>query len=279
MRWTIRVSAFAVVVTLLPGSSSAQTAAPSPAAVERAAQILAESRKAIAGKVSSVTSIVTTGRTRRVRGENLVPIEFEIAIELPDKYVRKDEIPAEESGPTSTGFSGPEIIQLPPPAPPRGGGPPGPAPGPEQLAAQRAARLNTVKQDFARLMLGLLPGTLDTFPMTFSFVAQAQAPQGNANVLDVRGPGNFAARLFVHADTHLPIMVTWQAAGTPAAGQKVPPPQVEHRLYFMDYRDAGGMMLPFRLRRAVGAETTEETTFDRFRLNTRIDPRKFATGR
>jgi hypothetical protein len=32
--------------------------------------------------------------------------------------------------------------------------------------------------------------------------------------------------------------------------------------------------LPFRLRRAIGAETTEETTFDRFRINTRIDPRK-----
>ena len=30
-------------------------------------------------------------------------------------------------------------------------------------------------------------------------------------------------------------------------------------------------------RRAIGADTTEETTFDRFRLNTKIDPRKFAT--
>jgi hypothetical protein len=49
---------------------------------------------------------------------------------------------------------------------------------------------------------------------------------------------------------------------------------VEHRLYFADYRDVDGVKLPFRLRRAIGAETTEETTFDRFRINTRIDPRK-----
>jgi hypothetical protein len=35
------------------------------------------------------------------------------------------------------------------------------------------------------------------------------------------------------------------------------------------------VQLPFRLRRAIGPETTEETTFDRFRINTRIDPRKF----
>jgi hypothetical protein len=36
-----------------------------------------------------------------------------------------------------------------------------------------------------------------------------------------------------------------------------------------------GMKWPFRLRRALGADTIEETTFDRFRVNTRIDPKKF----
>ena len=50
---------------------------------------------------------------------------------------------------------------------------------------------------------------------------------------------------------------------------------VEHRLYFADYRDVEGLKFPFRLRRAIGTETTEETTFDRVRVNTKIDPRKF----
>jgi hypothetical protein len=36
-----------------------------------------------------------------------------------------------------------------------------------------------------------------------------------------------------------------------------------------------GVRFPFRLRRAIGADTVEETTFDRFRINTRIDPKKF----
>ena len=70
----------------------------------------------------------------------------------------------------------------------------------------------------------------------------------------------------------------------PAAGQappaeaplaKPPQPPPDQRLYFADYRDVDGIKLPFRLRRAVGADTTEETTFDRFRLNTKIDPRRF----
>jgi hypothetical protein len=50
---------------------------------------------------------------------------------------------------------------------------------------------------------------------------------------------------------------------------------VEHRLYFADYRDVDGIRFPFRVRRAIGTETTEETTFDRVRVNAKIDPRKF----
>ena len=49
----------------------------------------------------------------------------------------------------------------------------------------------------------------------------------------------------------------------------------ENRIYYADYRDVDGLKLPFRIRRAVGATTTEETTFDRFRINAKIDPRKF----
>ena len=50
---------------------------------------------------------------------------------------------------------------------------------------------------------------------------------------------------------------------------------MEFRIYYADYRDVDGMQWPFRLRRATGTDTTEETTFDRFRINTKIDPRKF----
>src|SRR5262245_12560714 len=142
-----------------PGRGAPPPPPLAPAAIERAEVILAETRKAMGGdKLTAVRTIVASGRTRRVRGDNLVPIEFEINIELPDKYVRKDEVPAEESQPTSTGFVGGEIVQFPltpagrgrpgGPGPPDGRGP-APAPTPEQLEAQRAARLATGKQDFA----------------------------------------------------------------------------------------------------------------------------------
>ena len=49
----------------------------------------------------------------------------------------------------------------------------------------------------------------------------------------------------------------------------------ENRIYYADYRDVDGLKLPFRIRRAVGATTVEETMFDRYRINARVDPRKF----
>ena len=294
--------------------------AQAPAIDPAANVVLTAAREALGGdkKLSAVKTIVATGRTRQVRGENLVPIEFEIAIELPDKYVRKDEIPAQESEPTTVGFSGEELIQFPIPTlptmpmPQRAGGPP--APTAASLDAARKARLANVKQDFARLTLGMFAGSFPGFPVTFSYVAKAEAPQGKADVLEVKGPANFAARLFVNAETHLPVMVTWTppappqrggpppqrgsgppspAAASPATAGQVPQagregqpggrgpapgpasPPPESRIYYADYRDVNGMQFPFRLRRAVGPDTIEETTFDGFKINSKIDPKKF----
>ncbi len=54
---------------------------------------------------------------------------------------------------------------------------------------------------------------------------------------------------------------------------------IEHRLYYADYRDVSGRRFPFRLRRAIAADTVEETNFDEFKINPRIDPRKFEVVR
>jgi len=405
-----------------------------------ASAILAQAREALGGdaKLNAVKNFVVTGRTRRIQGINLVPVEFEIAVEFPDKYVRKDEIPAQESGPTSTGFNAEEMIQLPVPVapPPRAGGPgaPGAAPGAAPAGARpggppaatppaggtppsggappaagttppargtppasgaagapatgapptgappagatpppaagnppagatppgaatpggramgpgagapgagpggaapggraggppvdpRKQRLYSVKQDFTKLTLGMFAASNSTYPLTFTYVGQAEAPQGKADVIDVKGEGNFTLRMYINSQTHLPIMVSWTVPATQAnivmalPGQ--PPPKdlapgaivveapplppatapkeeqdkyakdvqalraktlasakpIEHRIYYMDYKDAGnGVTFPFRHRRAIGPDTVEETTFDQFKINTRIDPRKF----
>src|SRR5262245_10182089 len=301
-----------------------------PAQKKDAASVLAASRQALGGekKLSAVKSFTATGRTRQIRGENLVPIEFELSVELPDKYFRKDEIPAQESGATGSGFNGDDMLIDPAP----------PAPMPDPM---RKARVATLKQDFARLALGMFAGSFSAYPLTFTYVGEAEAPQGKADVIDAKGPDNLTLRFFINSETHLPIMVSWQApagrggmppgtagmrppagaarggqpsagappagappagappagappaSAPPAAGTPVPgaqpaaappgaPPSgatpakpVELRLYFADYRDVDGLQLPFRIRRATGADTTEETTVDRYKVNAKIDPKKF----
>lgn len=325
-RWLFLVCALATLAAGRP--TSGQGAAPAQAqnqsqSNDAAGRVITDARTAIGGeaKLAAVKSLVVTGRTRQVRGENLVPIEFEIQAELPDKFARRDEFPAQDAGPTVTGFNGDRFVQSPAPQPPaaRPGGPPPPTP--QQLEAAARTQLVNAKQDFARLMLGLFAASYPSHPLTFAYVGQAEAPQGRADVIDVKGPGDFAARLFVDAKTHLPIMVSWQArqppargrgagrpggppAATPQAGAPppggappagaaaappggappaaappaAPPPAVENRLYFAEYRSFDGLQLPTRVRRAVAGDTTEETTFDRFRINARVDPRRFEPG-
>ncbi|PYQ69344.1 MAG: hypothetical protein DMG04_28650 [Acidobacteria bacterium] len=240
-----------------------------------AAQVLASTREALGGEkaFASVKTFVATGRTRQIRGNNLVPIEFEISCELPDKFVRKDEIPAQDSDVTVVGFRGEELIQFPPPPPGRAGGPPGPPAGrsgPPPNPAQQ--RLTTVKQDFARLMLGVFAASFSPYPLTFKYAAEGEAPEGKADILDVAGPANFAVRFVVQRDTHLPVMLMWQQPATPGTAQAKP---TDYRMYYAEYRTVNGIKWPFRIRRAVAGDTIEETTFDRVSVNVKIDPRKF----
>src|SRR5437762_6481012 len=81
--------------------------------------VLAATREALGGdkNLAAVRTFVATGRTRQLRGNNLVPIEFEIDCELPDKFVRKDDFPAQDTDPTTLGFNGETLIQVPPPPP------------------------------------------------------------------------------------------------------------------------------------------------------------------
>jgi hypothetical protein len=225
-----------------------------------AAPVLAAVHQALGGdrNLAAVKTFLASGRTRQLRGDNLVPIEFEIACELPDKYVRRDEFPAQDTPPVVNGFRGEEAI------------------GPSK----------TAREEFARLMLGAFAATPTAFPLTFAYAAEAEAPEGKADVLDVSGPANFAARFVVQRESHMPVMLMWQAPGpagrggpgaSPAGpGRGSAPASAEHRLYFADYRAVnGGVKWPFRIRHAVAGATIEEMTFDRVNINAKVDPKKF----
>ena len=58
--------------------------------------------------------------------------------------------------------------------------------------------------------------------------------------------------------------------------QKQPPVMIDYTVFFDDWRDADGVKFPFKMRRAMGSETTEEWTVSKVKVNPKIDPKRFA---
>lgn len=189
-------------------------------------RILAAVRAALGGEavLAAVQTVSVEGsRTRATQNGTSRATGFSMAFALPDKFV-KQEVLAEMGGMTisrATGFNGDGVIDDVDTPPQMGGGimmfraGSGGAPGeeatPEQAAAGRAAALRLSRHEFARLSLGMLASAPPAFPLEFTYVGEAESPDGKADMLDVTGAGDFAARLFIDQQTHLPLMLSWMA--------------------------------------------------------------------
>jgi hypothetical protein len=192
-------------------------------------KVLGDARQALGGekKLEALKTITVTGRSvRTLPNGNSSEGDFEMAMELPDKFVRRDVLAAmgNMSVYRISGFNGDGVInEVDTPPQLAGGGNvvfrmvtagPGGAPGdpatqtPEQKEAQRQAALQSAKKDFTRLALGLIVTSLPSYPLTFTHGGTAESPDGTADVIDVKGE-NFAARLFIDSKTHLPLMLSW----------------------------------------------------------------------
>jgi hypothetical protein len=189
------------------------------------------------------------------------------------------------------------------------GGMPGGEPTPEQIASQRAGLMASARRDFARFALGMFGTGMDVFPLEFAYAGVAESPDTKAHVLTVTGPDGFDAKLFVDIASHLPLMLTWmdreplvmqlggpgggmqvfqRGAGSPqdaerlraemdqrmreaAANRRV----VEYRLFYADYKAFGGVRFPTRLQRMIDGAPVEEITFDKVKVNDKLDSKLF----
>lgn len=194
-------------------------------------KVLTDMKAALGGadKVAAVKTLTGVGRTLRTNqagttSEN----EFELAMELPDKYMMRSVLAnmGNMSVYRNAGFNGDGLINLIDQPPslgggggniqvravgPGGSGGPGGQMTPEQKAqADRTMVLNN-KRDFARLTLGMFGTSYAAFPVEFSYAGEAEAADGKAHVIDVKGPEDFAARLFIDTKSNLPLMLSWMA--------------------------------------------------------------------
>ena len=325
MRMQSVTSAAAAIAVVLgvSGTSAAQDQA-------KATEVLAAARKAIGGaKSESLASMSVHAGVQRNIGDFQMTGDLELLVEMPDKFMRSETATTSMvSIANTTGFNGDKPLKgaaIPGLLPGGGmvirmGGAPGLAtagekPTPEQQQQIDRQMVRSARFDISRLLLGWLGRTHPALTVEYTYAGEAESPDGKAHVIEVRNGDGFAARLFVDAKTHLPLMVTYHGpqpriltAGGPrqAPGQspdsqtrqpradgrdtlaaeaerqmqdiqKVPPAMVEFSLFFDDWREEDGIMFPHALRRAVAGTTTEEWTIDKVKVNPRIDPKKFET--
>lgn len=288
-----------------------------------AAKVMADMRTALGGdKVAAVKALSASGSAMRSQGETSTGGEYELFAEFPDKFYTRRVAASTPMGNVilKSGFNGDGLIlDTEQPASPGGGmvmrfGGPGAGPNatPEQQAADRKRQIDSAKQEFARMSLAMIGGSLPSFPLEFSYGGTAEAPDGKADIITVKGPADFAGKLFVDQKSHLPLMFSWMAkeplvmtvggngrggggmvqmsASSQADVEKMMKDleerrkvaeanlkTVEYRVYYGDFKRVDGVTLPHKFQQSVNGAASSEITIDKYKINPRIDAKAFET--
>jgi hypothetical protein len=257
-------------------------------AAAKAAAVLAEARKAIGGeqRLQGVKTLQASGDLRRSMGDMEMEGELELLIEPPDK-LRRNEAVGMPGGATMVRtevLNGAEVWDD---SSQRGGmgghmimmrGPDGREMNEEELK-ERRRRMR--RAELARYMLAWLLTT----DAAVTHAGIAEAPDGSADVLEVKPAEGPVMRLFVDRQTRRPLMLTWtgpqprvmiRRGGGPspnadrmreeAAGQGAPE-QATFELRFDDYRSVDGIQLPHTIARAVNGSVNEEWAIKSYKVN------------
>lgn len=297
------LAALVAVPTLVSG------VVPTPVvAFDQAADVVQKARAALGGDaaIEQVKAITAKGAFRREMGPRQMDGTIVLTIERPGRLHRSEEMvmPGGASVERIQALSGDtswEDTQN------RGGmgggrqmifrGQYGEAANPEQMATARTRRL---KADLERYMLALF-ATSDK-PLTYAGVAAA--PEGKADVLELKDERGQPLRLFVDQTTGMPLMITFQEirprimmAGGPGGpgggprGQRPdpeemrrrveaererlktegPPPLITVTLFLADYQDVRGVKLPHRITESVDGQPVMEWTIEKFDVNPRLE--------
>ena len=222
-------------------------------AQDKAADVLAKMRQAIGGgKLDSLKTFSLMGKTARNVGERQATSDIELYLELPDKYLRVENItapiartmqtghngdkPIMPAGMNMAGGAGPVVIMNGGAMPAGGGGARmmvetvmvagggggrGGAPGAGEANAnitpemRNAAMIRSQRIELSRMMLGWFGMAHPGMNATYTYAGEAESPDGKAHIINVKADGGFEVKLFIDQASNLPLMVTWQALGPP----------------------------------------------------------------
>lgn len=313
----VSVAATGMAMGQAPAEPAAQ-AAPAKGDPAKAQAVLAAMAKAMGGdKLTGLKSFTAEGESRRVFGDREMTGGIELAGLLPDAFqvVQVMTRPDGMAGPrvsqtingteafrdmTGMGGGGGFMMRMGPGGPGGPGGAPG-APGAGGPGGgNRQDPSIGIKAELYRTLLGIMPSSPVLSALTFTHVAEAEAPNGVADVIDVSGPDGFRARLFVDQAEHRPLMLSYmmrqprmrQMTAPPQFKNdeerrayfeeqrkkfeaEPPPPLVEANVFYTDFKKVDGVMLPHKISRQVEGKVQEEWTIEKYKLNAPIKPEQF----
>jgi hypothetical protein len=275
-------------------------------AQDKAAEVVKEMRKALGGdKLAAVKTLSLEGPFQRDMGMRQMGGTTALTIQLPDRLHRSEdmELPGGASverivalnGATAWedmkqrgGMGGGMQIMM------RGAG--GAELNPEAI---EEARLRRTRTEMMRYLLAFFGGA----DMQPTYVAEAEAPEGKADVLEVKNESGASVRVFVDQQTRLPLMLQYTevrprmsfegrggrggpggsrgtGAGRGDPGQRPNPEEVRRRmeqmpppapstvnLFLGDYKTVDGVMIPHRLTQSIDGKPVEEWTLEKIRVN------------
>jgi hypothetical protein len=262
----------------------------------KAEQLLAQAREALGGEsnLAKVQGLSATGTYQREMGDRQLSGEVTVDLQLPDKMLRTESMRPRGDATIEMrqGINGDQVLRN---SRTIGGGPGmmvriAPPPGGADGEAQA---LRNQRADLARFALAFLLTSPPAMPLEFAYGGEAEADDIKADVVDAKGPGTFAARLFFDKTTHRPLMLTYRGAaprmvmrtqrsdGPPSSAGippgELPPPQiVDIQLFLDDYKNVDGVLLPHHLSRSIDGKPNEEITFKTIRINPPFRAEAFA---
>jgi hypothetical protein len=258
----------------------------------KAAELLAQARAALGGEkpLAKVQGLSCAGTVQRLVGDRQIGGELTLDVQLPDKMLRSESISPMGDGAlvvTDQGVNGETLL--------RGArtvnAPPGMIirlpPAPAAGSDAEAQALRNSRAELARMAVALLLASPQSMGLEFSYGGEAEAADGKADILQVKGANSFAAQMFLDKTTHRPLMLAYKgvapqmrvqtvqgpppagghAGAGPLPGDAPPATLVDIDMFLDDYQAVDGVMLPHHITRSIDGKTNEEWTFKTIKVN------------
>ena len=158
---------------------------------------------------------------------------------------------------------------------------------------ERTALFQSLRKENAFYLLQLLLMAPSYAPVEFVYAGEAQAEDGRADVLDVKGLSDFTVRLYFDKESHQLLMMSYQEPASQGvlfargrAGNRSTKPgetpkeqSTEVKLHFSDYRAEDGIVVPHLITEDRDGKTIEEKKLKSFKINPAFKPGHFEIKR